>query len=214
MLTRIIVVLTILFCSWPCSKPMVPQYRDKLVNSNGSWNLYFIDFVQLPDASFVMDNDRNQYLISDFNSKDKIEKDKLLFDKDVFIVFQKLIVHMMRNYHYINESFHYDNLMLKLKEYTGYDGDTTPCHPTATKRINNDLSLVEFPVSAKYYMLFLMTGELYNHLKYYSMIDGKLIDKPLEFPDKEAYYKVVVPLWLYDEPSEKQSNEQTTPAND
>ena len=101
---------------------------------------------------------------------------------------------MFFNYLDQDEFEYYEQLALK------YPGHTYILKPQKTKRINSKLSEAEFEQEAKVFMLFLMTGELYNHDRYEIYIDGPLIDKPLKFPDPKAYYKVVIPFW---EPSPK-----------
>ena len=66
---------------------------------------------------------------------------------------------------------------------------------TLNKRINKNFYLVDFSKETKHFMLFLMTGKLYNYLTYWGWMDGGMINQPLVFPDENSYYKVLVPIW-------------------
>lgn len=191
--------LILFFLSCIYSVNAAPTYRYMLMNENGTANMYFIDFIEISNPKYIMDNDRNLYMISNYDSTINVSKKSPLLDKDTFLVCQNLYDDMFFIYLDQDELEHYEQLA---SEYTGF---TRKLKPIKTNRINSKLSTVEFEQEAKIFMFFLMTGELYNHYKYEIHIDGGEIDRPLKFPDPKAYYKVVVPIW---EPSpKKQSND-------
>ena len=56
-------------------------------------------------------------------------------------------------------------------------------------------NLTEFTYSSQPvgFLLILMTGYAYNFMTYEAVCDGK--KRPLDFPDNNAYYSVLVPIW-------------------
>ena len=70
--------------------------------------------------------------------------------------------------------------------------------PNNVKYVNPKKSkgLIQFNYKIKpdLYIMLLMTGKAFNTITYQMVIDGPY-DKPVAFPDEDAYYRVLVPVW-------------------
>ena len=186
-------ILTLLF--WGLSTYAVPKgpergdWNPTLVNKNGTQNAYFITVIELPSVKFLTDKDRNIFIVTNLEINKKTDQKTLLSSEDGFLIIQKLYDHLnsCRYIDYI-ECEHNDDIVMPY-------GVTSKEKYTLNKRINKNFYLVDFSKETKHFMLFLMTGKLYNYLTYWGWMDGGMINRPLEFPDEDAYYKVLVPIW-------------------
>lgn len=66
--------LILFFLSCIYSVNAAPTYRYMLMNENGTANMYFIDFIEISNPKYIMDNDRNLYMISNYDSTINVSK--------------------------------------------------------------------------------------------------------------------------------------------
>ena len=195
MKNNIFLVLTVvLFFHLPSHIAVAEQkevrgYRPTLRNVNGTENAYFIKIIELQSVKCLTDKDRNIFLVTNCGNEKELTREILLSSNDCFLVAQDLYWFFFAlKYIDYPEVERYDDIVNPF-------GETSEAKYTVGEPVNDNLSRVNFSKDTKFFMLFLMTGKLYNFLYYGAWFDGSAIEKPLDFPDSGAFYKVLVPIW-------------------
>ncbi|MDE6384356.1 MAG: hypothetical protein K2K79_08445 [Paramuribaculum sp.] len=167
------------------------KYRSIYKNSNSTFNWYIIDTLAIDEYTLIRDEFNRDFIITGKVQFDSLSTNLLLNATNVFLTSQNIFVDWGLAYMSLDE------YIAKFDKYITKDDKTTE-HIIITKQIyniyNRPYSIIEYYVRPKKFMFFLMTGKAYNNIIYDSVLDGDIC-KPLDFPDENAYYKVLVPLW-------------------
>lgn len=174
------------------------RYRDnpRLVyqNADSTFTWYPITFLKIDSPTFVSDNEGHIYLLTDSIGSSITSLSKLFKRSDVYFVGYGLLVAMILSDLYSNEVDELEALIPPGCVDRWYRDMTKLRSISRDKRLN----IVTFPQQQPYgYLLVLMTGKAYNYNTYHFIIDGP-IKGPVPFPDENAYYKVLIPLYKKD----------------
>jgi len=191
-ITSIIFILCIFTLSSNIYGDQTPKFYNHYKNVNGTYNWYLIDTLNIKDYILVRDDSYREYLISSEIKVDSLTKINLINDSNSFIVLRSLIDWW--HFIYMNlgefeekfEKFIPENSYLWEKEIVVESNKNCP-----------NYTILKYNKPPKFFMFFLMTGKAFNFIYFYNVCDGSL-DKPYEFPDENAYYKVLMPVWVKD----------------
>lgn len=176
------------------------HYRDTYAASNGIVNWYPIGFVRFDEYDLFEDKKHHQFLLTDYDKKKKLSSKNILKRQDVFVVLDiNFLDYWVFNYMTFYEFYQFQKLV--------------PDDCVSDERFgqeqyyekNGDLIHFSFSPKSAGFLLILMTGTAYNNMTYKEIIDGKI--PPIKFPDTNAYYKVLVPIWAMSDAPESEDAE-------
>lgn len=156
-----------------------------MINQDGSNNFYlFIDTLHFENEGVILNrHDDHEYLFSDSSEIHNVKNfNKIIRENNVYIYEPDLLIYLT---YYFNSQY-FLNLILRMynPESLGY-----PKIDYKTKHYYK----MKFKEKPAGYYLCLVKGSIYNYLTYIRSAD--VYDKPLKFPDENAFYKLVFPYW-------------------
>lgn len=173
------------------------KYKHMYENNDGTRNWYIIDTLKFDRAKLYLDKFNHVYLINDTTTNFLISK-SVFRESNVFMVLEDNLTGWF-NYMSFSE-------IEKIESFIPETYMISPNFESRNKIIlqeysNNKYSRFIYSRPPIGYLYLLMTGNAYNQLTYYGIMDGS-ISKPLKFPDASSYYRVLMPIW--EEPFEDQ----------
>lgn len=175
------------------------RYRDnthliyQIADSTFSW--YPIMFLKFDSVTFVRDNMNHVYLLTDSIGNDYTSLSKLLTRPDVYFIQNDLLSLCIITYvDLFNEGMEAEE-MIPPGYITKQFRNITNLRPLSRDKKLNIITFSQPQPSG--YLLMLMTGKAYNYITFLLLMDGPYTG-PVPFPDENAYYKVLIPLWERD----------------
>lgn len=167
-----------------------PKYRDVYENQDGTFNWYVIDTLRIRNPILIQNNDYHRFLVTDSIDVDNLKEKDLyklpglfLVEEDIFNGWDLFFMNLTEIEEF--EKYIPDN---------GYAGILPDNEEYVNQRKSKGLIQFNYKIKPDLYIMLLMTGKAFNTMSYQMVIDGPY-DKPVAFPDEEAYYRVLVPVW-------------------
>lgn len=165
---------------------VVPAFsQDKRIeyqNSDGSYNVYFIDTLYFDKPLFIKSKVNNQFFLISTQGQ-YLSKE---LDSNVWEWANGYILNIYMDFW----------LKMPLDAILGHiynrDNVEYPKKVAADDKLSK-YDIVRFQHQPKYYVLSLIRGDAYNFLSVYNVWDGHL--KPIKFKNENDYYKLLIPFW-------------------
>ena len=170
----------------------VPLYeRSSYEISKDVFAWYPIAFIQIENYTLLRDDDYHIFLLTKDTETPQNTKN-ILYDKDAFIVYT--VVDKFVEWTWLYMTF---SELYQFEKFIPDNCTTYPKHESVRLQVHNrvnDFASVTYSIKPYGFLLVLMTGAAYNFMTNEVYIDGAI--SKLEFPDVNAYYRLVIPLWL------------------
>lgn len=165
-------------------------------NQDGVFNWYAVGFITFDEGIFIRDKDYHTYFFSNSTIKKNVSVKELVKSPDIYFVDEFIMRHWP--YIYLNMSEYTEIEKLIPDDFVLFHSKPVSSrfwryYENEERRLNKKLYVASPSLKDLGFLLLLMTGKAFNHITYYSIIDGA-IEGPVPFPDENAYYKVLVPL--------------------
>lgn len=176
-----------------------PRLREVYENADGTFNWYVIDTLRFNSTTLIQDKYFNTYLLPREVNIDTLSMKKLFSQPDLYIVELALM-----------DSASWIMFFTDFEETMRFDSYIPP-HGTAKRFMNSEIiqwskkkDFCKFRYSSApcTYILFLMAGKAFNFMTFdnimFDLVNAKLAPKPIKFPDENAFYRILVPIWAKD----------------
>ena len=164
-------------------RTMPLHYRNIYEISKDVYGWYPISFIQLENYSMFRDEDYHVFLLTDYDDAAKPNSKNIIDRKDVFLVGKNIDSTWEMQYMTFYEAYQFYKLIPD-----SYSSEPKGIQFKENNTVNN-LTQVRYSPQPTEFLLILMTGEAYNHVTHGGGTP------PLDFPDKNAYYRVLLPVW-------------------
>lgn len=175
------------------------RYYDSFYNSDGTQKLYLVDTLQTSEIKLILkDEYQNSFAITDttgFNGKTNL----LEYDK-AFVLLVGKFKSGLCNFEMLIP-LKYAPEIWDLSTESEYD---IIKENKSVKVKGNKYYRAYFENPPSFYIMALIKGSMYNYATCYSIMDEyvgkprKLLRKPLNFCNENAYYRMLIPVWKND----------------
>ena len=156
-----------------------------MINKDGSYNSYiFIDTLHFENEGVILSrHDGHYYLFSDSSEIRNVKNyNNIIRENNVYIYEPDFIGYIIL---FFNSEYFF-NVILRMPDPGG------KIYPETDFKTNHYFKM-KFKEKPAGYYLWLVKGDVYNHLTYVWSAD--VYETPLKFPDDNAFYKLVIPFW-------------------
>lgn len=164
-------------------------YRDAYETAKDNYSWYPIGFIKPENHTLFRDNKKHIYLLTGYDGEVELSAENIIDRNDVYLVVPNLFLCWYPMYMTNHELYRFKKMIPD--EYTDFVSKVDISTIKSDTKMNKLNRITSSPRPDGFFLL-LMTGKAYNHITYDIIPSTK---KPINFPDENAYYRVLMPLW-------------------